>query len=193
MDIARRAQAVLLTPREEWARIRSEPSTAAGLFTSYAMPMAAIPPVFQFLHRVLIEKLPVIGHWPVGRALGSAVVAYVLGLATVWLFALLVNELAPGFGSTKSLNSALTLAVYAMTPGWVVGVFNIFTGLWALGILASLYGVYILYLGLSAPMMGTPKEKVPGYLGVSILVAAGLYIVVNWFLKVIFAVRYGRL
>lgn len=193
MDIVRRAQAVLLTPREEWARTKSEPSTAAGLFTSYAMPMAAIPPVFQFLHRVLIEKLPVIGHWPVGRALGSAVVAYVLGLVTVWLFALLVNELAPGFGSTKSLPNALKLAVYAMTPGWVVGVFNIFTGLWVLGILASLYGVYILYLGLDAPMMGTPKQKVPGYLGVSILIAAGLYIVVNWFLKVIFAVRYGRL
>ena len=62
-----------------------------------------------------------------------------------------------------------------------------------MGILASLYGVYILYLGLRTPMMETPKEKVGGYLGVSILVAIGLDIIVNWFLNVIFAVRYGRL
>jgi hypothetical protein len=193
MDIVQRVQAILFKPREEWARIKSEPATAVGLFASYAMVLAAIPPGFQFLRRILIERLPVIGHWPLLRALGSAVVAYVLSLVTVVLFAVIINELAPGFSSAKNMTRALKLAVFSMTPGWVAGVLAIVPGLWIVGILASLYGVYILYLGFETPMMETPKERVGGYLGVSILVAIGLHIIVNWFLNVIFAVRYGRL
>jgi hypothetical protein len=193
MEIVQRVQAILFKPREEWTRIKAEPATAAGLLTSYAMVLAAVPPGFQFLRRILIERLPVIGHWPVMRALGSAVVAYVLSLVTVVLFALIINELAPGFSSVKNMTNALKLAVFSMTPGWVAGVLAIVPGLWIVGVLASFYGVYILYLGFKTPLMETPKEKVGGYLGVSILVAIGLYIIVNWFLNLIFAVRYGRL
>ncbi|HSA96715.1 MAG TPA: Yip1 family protein [Acidobacteriota bacterium] len=193
MDIVGRVQAILVKPKDEWVTIKAEPATAAGLFTSYAMILAAVPPGFQFLRRILIERLPMIGHWPFGRALASAVVAYVLSLLTVYLFALVVNELAPNFGSTKSMTNALKLTVYSMTPVWLAGVFGLFAGLWPLGVLASLYGFYILYLGFNAPLMGTPKDKAPGYLAVSILVAIGIYVVVNWFLRVIFAVRYGRL
>ena len=193
MNIARRAQAILLSPKEEWTRIKAEPSTAAGLFTSYAMPLAAVPAVFQFLGRVLVERLPVIGHWPVGTALGNAAVAYVLSLGTVYLFALILNGLAPSFGAAKNMKNALKLAVYSMTPGWVAGVLYIVPGLWILGVLASFYGLYILYLGFDTPMMETPKDKVGSYFAAAVLVAIGLFVVVNWFLKVIFAVRYGRL
>jgi hypothetical protein len=80
-----------------------------------------------------------------------------------------------------------------MTPGWVAGVLYIIPGLWVLGVLASLYGLYILYLGFDTPLMETPKDKVGSYFVTSVLVVVGLYVVVNWFLKVIFAVRYGRL
>jgi len=193
MNIARRAQAILLRPKEVWPDIKAEPSTAAGLFTSYAMPLAAVPAVFQFLGRVLVERLPMIGHWPIGTALGNAVVAYVLSLAMVYLFALIINGLAPSFGSAKNMTSALKLAVYSMTPGWVAGVLYIVPGLWILGVLASLYGLYILYLGFDTPMMETPKDKVGSYFAAGVLVAIGLFVIVNWFLKVIFAVRYGRL
>ena len=196
MNIVQRVPAILLKPREEWVRIKSEPSTPARLFTSYAMILAAVPPGFQFLGRILFERLPVIGHWPLGIALRNALVTYVLSLATVYLFALIINALAPSFGSTQNMTNAMKLAVYSMTPGWMAGVLAIVPGLWVPGVLVSLYGLYIiyliLYLGLDTPMMETPKEKVGGYLGVSVLVAIGL-VVVNWFLKVIFAVRYGRL
>jgi hypothetical protein len=193
MNIAQRAQAILLRPKEEWITIKAEPTSLAGLFTSYALVLAAVPAVFQFLGRVLVERLPVIGHWPVGTALANAAVAYVLNLATVYLFALILDALAPSFGSARNMTSALKLAVYSMTPGWVAGVLYIFPGLWVLGVLASLYGIYILYVGFETPLMETPKDKVGSYFAASVLVAIGLFVVLNWFLKVIFAVRYGRL
>jgi len=196
MDIAQRVQSILLRPREEWVRIKAEPTTPAELFTSYVMILAAFPAGFQFLGNVLVgRRLPLVGvfRWPIGRALGYAIVSYILWIAAVYLFALIINELAPSFSSAKNMTNALKLAVYSMTPGWVAGVLSIVPGLWLLGVLASLYGIYILYLGFDAPMMETPKDKVGSYLGVSILVVLGLFVVVNWFLKVIFAVRYGHL
>jgi uncharacterized membrane protein (DUF485 family) len=80
-----------------------------------------------------------------------------------------------------------------MTPAWVAGILYIVPGLSSLVLLASLYGLYLLYLGFATPMMETPKDKVPAYLGISFVVAVVLFGVLGWVLRVIFAVRYGRL
>ena len=194
MELVQRVQAILLKPKEEWIKIKGESATVADLFKSYAMVLAAIPAVSQFLGNVLIgRRLPFVGYykWSVGRALGNAVFTYLFALATVYLFALIINALAPNFASPQNMISALKLAVYSMTPGWVSGIFYIIPALWILGILAGLYGLYILYLGFDTPMMDTPKEKVMSYLGVSIIVAIGLYVVFGLILGAIFAVRYS--
>jgi len=196
MDIVQRVQSILLKPKEEWVKIKAEPTTIAEIFTSYVMILAAIPAVFQFLGNVLVgRRLPLVGvfRWSIGRALGSAILTYVLALAAVYIFALVVNELAPTFSSTKNMASALKLAAYSMTPGWVAGVLYIIPGLWWLGLLASLYGLYILYLGFDTPMMETPKDKIGGYMILSVVVVVVLYVVFNWIGRGIFAVRYGRL
>jgi hypothetical protein len=57
---------------------------------------------------------------------------------------------------------------------------------------ASLYGLYILYLGFDTPMMETPKDKIPAYMVLSIVVVVVLYVVLG-IANGAFAVRYGRL
>ncbi|MGZ5438549.1 MAG: Yip1 family protein [Candidatus Aminicenantales bacterium] len=196
MDIVQRVQSILLKPKEEWAKIKAEPTTMAGLFTSYAMVLAAIPAGFQLLGSVLVGKrLPLVGvfRWPIGRAFGSAVVSYILSLVAVYLLALVIDALAPTFSSSKNMTRALKLSVYSMTPGWLAGALYIVPGLWALSVVASLYGVYLLYLGFGTPMMETPKDKIPGYMALSIVVVVVLYVVFGWIVKGAFAVRYGRL
>jgi glucan phosphoethanolaminetransferase (alkaline phosphatase superfamily) len=196
MDIVARVRSIILNPKEEWVRIKAEPATVRDLYRSYIMILAAVPAVFQFLGNLLVgRRLPMVGRstWPIGSALANAVLTYVLALAAVYLFALIVNELAPSFASTKSMTSALKLAAYSMTPVWVAGILYIVPGLSSLVLLASLYGFYVLYLGFTTPMMETPKDKVPAYLGISFVVAVVLFGVLPWILRVIFAVRYGRL
>jgi len=196
MDFVQRAQSILLRPKEEWVKIKAEPTTAAGLFTSYVMILAAVPSVFQFLGNILVgQRLPLVGayRWPVGRALGYAVVSYALAVGGVYVFALVIDALAPTFSSAKNMTNALKLSAYSMTPGWVAGVFYVIPGLWALGVVAGLYGLYILYLGFDTPMMETPKPKIPGYMVLSVVAAAVLYVVFYWIARGIFAVRYGRL
>jgi hypothetical protein len=188
MDIVQRVQAILVKPKEEWTRIKAEPATIAELFRSYVLILAAIPAGFLFLERVLIEKLPVYGHWSIGRALFSAGVGYVIDLATVYLFALIIEGMATTFSSTKSMVKALQLAAYSMTPIWLVGIFNIIPKFWAPSLIASFYGIYLLYLGFDVPMMETPKRKIPGYAALAIA-AIIILSLVNWLVKAAFAVR----
>jgi hypothetical protein len=192
MELVQRVQSVILKPKEEWVKIKAETTTVTELFTSYVMLLAAIPVAAQFLGNILIgRRLPFYGmyRWGVGRAFGNAILSYVFALATVYLFAVIVNALAPNFSSAQNMTNAVKLAAYSMTPGWVAGVFYVIPALWILGLLASLYGLYILYLGFDCPMMGTPKDKVMGYMGVSILVVIALYIVFGLIAGGIFAVR----
>jgi len=188
VDIVRRLGSILLKPKEEWVRIKAEQTTFAKLFVTYVMILAVIPPVFEFLRRILIDRIPMQGHWPVGRGLGLALFSFSVNLAQVLLLAVIIDGLARSFGSTKNLTKALALAAYAMTPVWVIGVFNIFSGFWVPGVVASLYGLFILYLGFDTPMMDTPKDRVPGYMILSGIAAAVLS-VLGGGAKMIFTVR----
>jgi Yip1 domain len=195
MNVVQRVQSILLKPKEEWVKIKAEPTTVAQVFTSYVVILAAIPSCFLFLGNILVGKqLPLVGvfRWPIGRALSYAVVSYVLALASVYIFALVIDALAPTFSSTRNMTNAVKLAAYSMTPGWVAGVLYIIPGLWALSVVASLYGIFLLYLGFDTPMMETPKDKIPGYMILSIVVVVVLYVVLG-LVQGSFAVRYGRL
>ena len=100
-----------------------------------------------------------------------------------------VDALAPTFNSEKHMPSALKLTAYAYTPSWVAGVFSIIPGVGAiLLLLAAIYGLYLLYLGLPT-MMRTPQEKVIGYLVVIVICA----IVVSFVIGLVVAAIAGLL
>ena len=191
MDLVARAQAILMKPKEEWVKIKGESTSIAQLFTSYAAILAAVPAVAQFIGNGLVgKKIPFVGwvRYPLGSALFQAILYYIFTLVSVYIFGIVINALAPSFGSKQNLPNAMKLAVYSMTPMWIGGVFYIIPFLGFLAILASLYGLYILYLGFDNPLMDTPKEKILGYLLVSIVVIVVLSLVVLLVLGAIFTV-----
>ena len=79
----------------------------------------------------------------------GAILSYALALVAVWVFALIINALAPTFGGQKDPVQALKAAAYAMTAAWIAGVANIipFLGM-VIMIAGAVYSVYLLYLGL---------------------------------------------
>jgi len=191
MDLVSRVKAIILKPKEEWVKIKAETATVSELFTSYAMILAGIPAVAQFIGYSLIgRRYPFVGliRMGIGTSLLRAVISYVFSLVTVYILALVINALAPTFSSAQNQISALKLAVFSMTPGWIAGILYLIPYLEWLAVIASLYGLYVLYLGFATPMMDTPKEKVMGYLVVSIVVVIVLSVVVALILGAIFAV-----
>jgi hypothetical protein len=108
--------------------------------------------------------------------LSHAAVGYILGLVGVYLIALLINALAPTFGGEKNQMQALKVAAFSFTPAWIAGVLQILPALGILVLLAAIYSLYVLHLGLPV-LMKAPKEKAVGYTVVVVLCAIVLAVV----------------
>lgn len=192
MDLVSRAKAIILKPKEEWVKIKAETTSIPELFTSYAVILAAIPAIAQFIGFGLIGRsYPLIGlvKYPVSRAIVYAVVFYVFSLVSTYVLGFIINALAPNFGSTQNPTNAMKLAVFSMTPSWVAGILYLIPALGILVLLAGLYGLYVLYLGFATPLMETPKDKVMTYFVVSLVVAIVLMVVINLIMGAIFMLR----
>jgi len=194
MELIPRVQGILLKPKVEWEKIKGEKTTIAQLYTSYVIFLAAIPAIAQFIgYGIVGIRIPFVGWYRFGlvNSLVRSVVYYALTLAAVYVVALVINALANSFGSKPNMENAFKLAVYTMTPSWVAGALYIIPALAILVLLAAIYGAYILYLGLSAGIMETPKDKVAPYTGVIIVVAFVVMLVIGLILGAIFSVGVG--
>ncbi len=102
--LVERAQRILMSPKTEWPVIAAEPETTAGLYTNYILIVAALGPIAMFLKTTLIgTQLPFLGTFrlDMGTGLIQLVMTYILGLVSVYVFALIINALAPTFGGQK--------------------------------------------------------------------------------------------
>jgi len=99
---------------------------------------------------------------PIGAGIAQLVIGYVLGLGVLYVVSLIVNALAPTFDGQKDAVQALKLVVYSSTPVWIAGVLSLVPMLGMLTIIAGLYGLYLLYVGLPV-VMKNPEEKSIGY------------------------------
>jgi hypothetical protein len=171
MGLVDRVKNILLSPSKEWEVIDGETATVASLYTGYIIPLAAITPICQAIgYSVFGVSLPFVGTWrtPIGSAITSAVITYVLTLLGVYLLSLIIDNLAHTFGGTRSAIQALKVAAYSYTAAWVAGIFTLIPGLRILTIL-GLYSLFLLYLGIPV-LMKSPKEKALGYTAVVLLV-----------------------
>jgi hypothetical protein len=163
-----RAKAILLTPRTEWPVIAAEPETPAGLYKNYIAILAAIGPVAALLSTMLF--LTALG-FVFSAGFAFLLVSYLATLGGVYVFALIINALAPTFGAQKDNIQALKTAAYSMTAVFVAGVGQLLPFLGALiGLAGFVYTIYLLYLGLPVTMKA-PPEKAGGYTAVSVIVA----------------------
>jgi hypothetical protein len=187
MNLVERAKGIILKPSETWAEVKTEEATISDLYKSYAVILAAIPSIAQFIGSSMIGYSFMGAHFRMGisNALGSAIVSYILSLIGIYIVAIIADALAPTFGSTKNITNAFKAVVYSMTPSWVAGVLFIFPPLSILAIIAGLYGIYLFYLGLPM-MMDTPKEKALGYVLVVIIITIVIYVIIGFITSAIF-------
>lgn len=115
----------------------------------------------------------------------TGVIQLVSAVAGVYITALVVDALAPQFGSRKDLGRAMQLVAYSNTPAWVAGVFGIIPLLGWVAIIGAFYGLYILYLGFPH-IMNTPQDKVAIYLIVTIVILVVVYLIIGAILTSLF-------
>ena len=160
-----RIKRILLSPREEWAIIAAEPTSAGQLYTGYVVPLAALAAVMSFVRMSLIGVSLPFGtaqmRTPMVAGLTYALVTFGFGLLGLFLVGLIINGLAPTFSGQRDQRQALKTAERdAFTPAWLSTVLGLLPGLATLlQLLAGIYGIYLLYLGLPPLMPLPPKDK----------------------------------
>jgi endogenous inhibitor of DNA gyrase (YacG/DUF329 family) len=164
-SLIERIKNIVLTPKTEWLVIEAEPTRVAQLYTGYVIPMAAFAAVMSFIRMSVIGvSLPFGGtiRTPMASGLVSSVVTFILGLIGLYLVGFIINMLAPTFSGGRNQRQALKTAAYALTPAWL-GTALTFLPLGALlQLIAGIYGIYVLYLGLPV-MMRSQQDKAGGY------------------------------
>jgi hypothetical protein len=150
--IATRVVEILTNPEKTWRAIKNEPDQGRDLVTKYVLLLALIPTVFGFLGNLLFG----------GGFLYALVYAILLLLVftgSVFALGLLVNFMAPSFGTVRDEDAAFKLVAYASTPVWIAGFLTLVPQLSLLGMLVGFgYAAYLFLAGCQV-LMDTPHEK----------------------------------
>lgn len=182
MQLIDRVKSILLQPRPTWREIDTEFTKPGEIWGKYIMPLAAIGPIFGtigmliFGQRIAFTSLtnPV----PMSTAITRGVAAYVLALLSTFVVTQIINLLSPNFGGQRNDVQALKAAAYSGTAAWIGGVFAIMPALAIVGLIFSLYSLYLLYVGLPI-VMKVPQDRAMGYTAVVIIVTIVVFLIVS--------------
>lgn len=188
MNIVERAKNIIMTPKTEWPVICSETPAVGEIMLNYVLPLALIPAIAHVIGYSLVGGA--VASWSLSAGIAMGLVSFLTAVLGVFITSYVVDFLAPNFGSQKNLGRAVQLVAYSYTPGWVAGVLYIIPVIGWLAGLASLYGLYLVYLGMPHAMK-TPQEKVLPYLLVTILVVIVVYFVLVSILGAIIFSMFG--
>ncbi|MBC7887449.1 MAG: YIP1 family protein [Ferruginibacter sp.] len=179
MNLIERAKNIIIAPAKEWDVIATETPDTGKIITGYVLPLAGAAALAAFIGYGLIG-VSYFGvraggiNWGIYQAISVLVGA----LAGVFVSALVIDALAPSFGSEKNMGRSVQLVAYSYTPGWVGGLLAILPAIAIIGTLAGLYGLYLLYIGMPK-LKKTPPDKHVGYFVVSLLVIIVVYFIVG--------------
>ena len=185
--VVERIKGLILTPREEWARIDAEPMTVKGIMTGWAAPLAAIGPLATLIGIQLwgFRAFGIVYRPPIGSSIATAVVSYLTALVGVYVLALIIDNIAPSFGAKRDMVKATKVAVFASTAAWLAQIFGIIPPLAALAIV-GLYSLYLLWIGLPM-LMQPPADKAVTYTVVAIACGVVAMLVVSFVIGLVSA------
>jgi hypothetical protein len=178
MSLVDRARNIITNPAAEWPVIAAEPASVGSLYTGYIIPLALIAPICSFISGAFF-----LHHLVLGAV--AAVVSFVLELVYVFVAALIAQALAPNFGGANDRMAALKWIAYSYTPRWLSGIFLLIPIFGSFVVLlASLYSLYLLYVG-TTPVMRVPQERAVGYVVIVIVTLIVLGILIGFILGII--------
>lgn len=172
MNLIERVKNILITPKTEWEVINGETATPQSLLMGYVLPLAVVAAIGPLLTGLLFA-----GVWGFKYFLITAIIAFVAQVAAYYLSVIVVDMLAPSFGSEKNMGKSAQLVAYSATPGYIGGLLSFIPVLGGLvAIAAWVYGVYLMYLGIG-PLKKTPEDKKVVYMLVAYVIWIAIYFI----------------
>ncbi|MCF8361552.1 MAG: YIP1 family protein [Prolixibacteraceae bacterium] len=171
-----RIKLIILNPNDAWKTIQQEEGVVSEILKHYVLPLAAIPALASLIGYWLVGvNVPIWGRMASFEwGLSQAITSYVSLVAGVLIAGWVISYLAPKFNANVSPGDAVKMVAYSYTPVFIAGVFYLIPSLGIIASLAGIYGLYILYLGFE-PITRVPKDKQTTYFVISLLVLILVY------------------
>jgi len=179
MEIINKVKNILLNPKTEWEVISEKNDTHLKVLTAYLIPLALIPAIAGFIgYGIFGFNLMGIHASFANIGIRHVLTSFIATLGGVYLSAWIIAFLADKFESANNFDKAFSLVAYSYTPMCVAGILLVIPSLSFVVTLGGLYGLYLLYLGLT-PMMKTSEEKKNTYFIVSLLCVVVVSVLVS--------------
>lgn len=180
MNLVDRAKNILISPKTEWHVVASETPDTNNILKSYILPFVMAGAIAAFIGYGFVG-VSTLGYKTVGFGWGLyyAINKLVLGIASLYITAFVVDALAPSFNSEKNFGRSFQLVAYGATPSLIAGLLAFLPVLAGIvGFIGAIYTVYIWYIGIT-PVKGTPDDKRVVYLVVIFLALLIVYFIIG--------------
>lgn len=171
----RQAMLLMILPSFEWRVIRDTPMTTKMLFYNYALPVI----IFSAIGKTIGSIFAIQSYWgfswfmflfPLYNFVSWIAMSYLV----IFLSAIILNKLTPGFGAKNDLINTYKLVVYAYTPLLVATFFvylhPVLRLLVPIGMYVfAVYTLYILWYGVHE-LYEIHLEKRVGFIFLVILI-----------------------
>jgi hypothetical protein len=173
MNLIERVKNILITPKTEWDVINGETATTQSLLMGYVLPLAVVSAIGPLLSGLLFAGVLGLKYFII-----SAVISFIASIVAFYVSVIIIDMLAPSFGSEKNMGKSAQLVAYSGTPSYVGGLLSFIPVIgWIVSIAAWVYGIYLMYLGIG-PIKKTPEDKKVVYMIVAFVIMAAIYFIV---------------
>ena len=156
---------IVREPRTAMEEFKAEDIGVNDLIMKYVAFLAIIPLIGSIIGGLFTSF---------GLGVATGVIGFIMNIISVVIFGFVIDFLASSFSSKQNRDQATKLAACVATPSLLAGILYAIPPLSPLILLAALYGLYILYLGIPI-FMETPQQQVLIYAIVAIVANLILY------------------
>lgn len=191
--VLNRIKNILLKPGDEWLVIKDEPPTHRELF-KHAASLAAIPTVAAMAGRILfnqnIRNSALIFSF--SSLMMTNMIWYGMYILNIVITGMIIAVVLSTAGCSRSGLRGFTIAAYSFTPLSLAGCIAIIPYLDWTVYPAILYGIYLIYLGITL-MAEIPKKKAAWFTLSSFSAAAVIVGIMNLFEYVVESFLVGKI
>lgn len=193
MNLIDRARNILVKPKPEWEKISLETPNVQSIMVGYVLPLALLSAVAAFIGYAFVgDGRGVFRIKSTDLGIYFALRVLIGSIGSVFISAFIIDVLAPSFESEKNMGRSIQLVAYSYTPSLIGGIFAIIPSLSVLGLIAAIYGLYLMYIGLP-PMKKTKEDKQGVYFVVSLVTMLVVYLIVFMIVERILGAIFGNL
>ncbi|MBS3773940.1 MAG: Yip1 family protein [Bacteroidales bacterium] len=174
-----RIKGIIANPTAEWDKITAEPNDQNEMIINYVVPIVALGAITTFIGKASM------GDISVYQGFMLAITYFISMVAGIYISAVVVSELEPGFNVEKDFGGTLKLIVYSATASLVASVVaSLHPGLSFIG-LFGLYSLYLFWVGLPK-IMDVAEDKKVGFVLIAALIILAITFILNFILQSIF-------